>query len=280
MHAYAQTNVQLFNQLRSEGYSDNEPAFIRDAYEFAMRIFSGLYLPSGKPFIDHLVGTASVLVSLHAPVQVVAAGLMHAAYLHGDFGSVKIGISNAKRAQLRRVVGDEVEEYIARYDRLLLTPRDISLLQDTLDQLGPIDRYVVLMRLANELEHHLDFGGLYFTQNEKRQRGHQRYMESRGPQLVQLAERLGFRSLAAEMEMAFRNVAAVELPLEPCIRCEYNVAYLIAPRSYRRCFSVTSWRKLSEAYGLSFLLLSRAKRLCGRVFRFIHNVAQSRSRPA
>jgi (p)ppGpp synthase/HD superfamily hydrolase len=280
MHAWAQTNVQLFNQLRSEGYSEKERAFIRDAYEFAMRIFSGLYLPSGKPFIDHLVGTASVLVSVHAPVEVVAAGLIHAAHLHGDFGSVRQGISNKNRARLREVVGKEVDEYIARYDRLLLTPSDISLLQDTLDQLGSVDRRVALIRLANVLEHNLDFGGLYFAHTERKQRGHQRYLESRGPQLVELAERLGFPSLAAEMERTFRNVAAAELPMDPCIRCDNTIAYLIAPRSYRQCFSVMSWRKLAAAYGLSAILLGRAKRLCGRIWRSICNTAHARSRPA
>ena len=121
MHAYAQTNVQLFNQLRSEGYSKKDLSFISDTYEFGMRIFAGFYLPSGKPFLDHLVGTASILAWLRAPVEVVAAGLMHAAYLHGDFGSARRGVTEAKREQLRRVVGNEVEEYIARYDRLLLT---------------------------------------------------------------------------------------------------------------------------------------------------------------
>jgi (p)ppGpp synthase/HD superfamily hydrolase len=61
MHAYAQTNVQLFTQLRSEGYPETERELARDAYEFSIRLFTGLYLPSGKAFIDHLVGTASIL---------------------------------------------------------------------------------------------------------------------------------------------------------------------------------------------------------------------------
>ena len=259
MRLYAQTNVQLFNQLRSEAYSEKQRDFIRDAYEFAMRIFSGLYLPSGKPFIDHLVGTASVLVSLNVPVEVVAAGLIHAAYLHGDFGSVKKGISDAKREQVRRAVGAEVEEYIARYDRLLLTPRVISTLDDSLDQLDPVDRYVVLMRLANELEHRLDFGGLYFARGEKQQRGHQRYMQSRWPQLVTLAERLGFSSLAAEMDNVFSDVAAVKLPLEPCIRCKHKGAYLIAPRSYRERLPVRFRRKFSDVWQLGLRVLRRTR---------------------
>jgi (p)ppGpp synthase/HD superfamily hydrolase len=281
MHAYAQTNVQLFNQLRSEGYSQKDRERIREAYEFAMRLFTGLFLPSGKTFIDHLVGTASILASLRMPVEVVIAGLIHAAYLHGDFGAIKTGISEEKRRQVRRVVGEEVEDYIARYDRLLLTAQDISSLDGSLDQLGPIDRYVIVMRLANELEHHLDLGGLYFAHGEKQQRGHQRYIvERRGPPLVTLAERLGFSSLARELETVFRNCATVAVPLEPSIRGKSTVAYLVAPNSYRERISVLSRQKLSSAIRLGFTTLRRAKRLCGRVFKFMHNVMQASSRSA
>jgi (p)ppGpp synthase/HD superfamily hydrolase len=279
MHTYAQTNVQLLNQLRSDGYSEKERAFILGAYEFGMRIFTGLYLASGKPFIDHLVGTASILASLHTPLEVVAAGLLHAAYLHGDFGSIRKGVSKGKRAQVRRAVGEQVEEYILRYDRLPLGLQKTAALHDRFDDLDTLDRTVLLMRLANELEHHLDLGALYFP-GEKQQRGHQRYMEGYGPLVVTMAERLGFPSLAAELRMALEKIAALEPPLEPCVRSKDTSAYLIAPGSYCQWFSVTSWRKLSVAYGASFLILRRAKRLCGRVFKFIHNVTQSLSRAA
>jgi (p)ppGpp synthase/HD superfamily hydrolase len=246
VHTYAQTNVQLYNQLRAEGYSKKDRAFVSDAYQFAMRIFAGIYLPSGKPFLDHLVGTASILARLRVPVEVVAAGLLHAAYLHGDFGSVR-GVTKAKREQLKRVVGDGVEEYVARYDRLLLTREQISTLDDTLEKPGPVDRYVVLMRLANELEHHLDLGGLYHAHAEQEQREHQRHLQPRGSRLVSLAHKLGFSSLAAEMEKAFQDVAAAEIPLEPRIRCTHGRAYPIVARSYRERFSVVCRRKLMDA---------------------------------
>lgn len=265
MHAYAQTNVQLFNQLQCEGYSNKDRERVQEAYEFAMQIFTGLFLPSGKTFIDHLVGTASILASLHMPIEVVVAGLLHAAYLHGDFGSIKTGISKDKRKQVRWVVGEEVEDYIARYDRLLLTTQDISSLDDTLDQLCPIDRNVIAMRLANELEHHLDLGAMYFAHGEKPQRGHQRYMKSRGPQLVALAERLGLGSLAAEMEKTFRNIAMVELPLQPFIRCSHTVAYLVAPKSYRERLPVFGLRKFAEFRQLRGRVRRRAKSLCAQL---------------
>src|SRR5262249_20277729 len=113
MHLYAQTNAQLFNQLRSEGYSKTEREFVRDVYEFGMTLFSGLFLSSGKLLIDHLVGTASILASLRVSIEIVAAGLIHAAYLHGDFGGMRHGITEAKRKRVNTVVGDAVEKYVA-----------------------------------------------------------------------------------------------------------------------------------------------------------------------
>ena len=277
---YAQTNIQLFNQLEREGYSKSDRERVHETYEFAMRLFTGLFLPSGKTFIDHLVGTASILTGLHMPVEIVAAGLIHAAYLHGDFGSVRMGISENKRKEVRKVVGEEVEDYVARYDRLLWSPPRILIIRDTLDELDPVARKVLLMRLANELEHQLDFGGMYYAESEKQQERHQRYMNSYGPMLMTMAERLGFSSLAAEMAQVFKDIISIRVPVEPWIRSKHQVAYLVVPKSYHERFSVRSWRTLSGAFQLGLTGLRRVKRLCGRVLRFMQNVAQAPSRSA
>jgi (p)ppGpp synthase/HD superfamily hydrolase len=277
---YAQTNVQLFNQLRSDGYSEKEREYIRDTYVFAMPLFAGLYLPSGRPFIDHLVGTASILASLRVPVEIVAAALVHAAYLHGDFGSPHAGISAYKQSQLRRMVGDTVEDYVARYDRLLLTPEMILSLDRTLDQATLPDRYVALMRLANELEHGLDLGELYYVHGEKRQRAHRSYMERRSPLLIKLAYKLGFPSLAGEIKKLSNAVAAVELPLEPTVRFDHNEAFLLAPRSYRERFLVLCYRKLSEARRELSTILRRAGRLTKNIFRVARHIIAASARGA
>jgi len=111
MYSYAQTNIQLFNQLRREGYSNTDLSLVRDAYELAMVLYSCRFLPSGRPFIAHVVRTASILAALHLSAQVVAAGLLHNAYGTGDFGDGSGGISTAKRALISRVLSPEVEEY-------------------------------------------------------------------------------------------------------------------------------------------------------------------------
>jgi len=258
MHPYAQTNVQLFNQLRSEGYSKQERECVRQAYELGMQLFTGLFLPSGKPFIDHLVGTASILASLHVSVELVAAGLIHAAYLHGDFGSIRQGISEAKRKQVKDAVGEEVEEYVARYDRTPLNWETIAVLRDTLAELGPGDRNVLLMRLANELEHNLDLGALYYVRSENEQKGHQRHMERFAAIMVDMAGKLGFPSLATEMATVFNNIILAQVPVEPRIRGNHRVAYLIVPNSYRERFWVVYLR---QAHRLFSKVLNRAKRL-------------------
>jgi len=244
MHLYAQTNAQLFNQLRSEGYSKTEREFVRDVYEFGMTLFSGLFLSSGKLLMDHLVGTASILASLRVSIEIVAAGLIHAAYLHGDFGGMRQGITDAKRKRVKTVVGDEVEKYVTTYELSPLNWKTLATLQDHLGELSPVERNVLLMRLTNELEHELDLGGLYFVHSEKEQKAHQQDIEFYGPIMADLAERLGFRPLSDVMRAVFANVASTQIPLEPWLQGPENAAYLVVPRSCHQRFWVASYRRL------------------------------------
>jgi hypothetical protein len=88
--SYAQTNIQLFNQLHcNRYYSDTDLKSICNAYSFARKLFAGLVRGSGKPFMCHLVGTASILASLNAPIQVVTAGLLHASYIYGQLATTE-----------------------------------------------------------------------------------------------------------------------------------------------------------------------------------------------
>ena len=266
MHAYAQTNVQLFNQLRCEGYSEEERELVRQTYEFAMLLFTGLFLPSGKGFIDHLVGTASILASLHTRIEIVAAGLIHAAYLHGDFGGARKGVSDAKRKKVRDAVGENVEDYVHRYDRLLWGTREaIQTVDDHLADLGPIDCQVLLMRLANELEHELDLGNLYCNKSETEQERHQRYMKCYGPKLVSMAERLGALPLATEIATASKNVASTRLPVVPCIRTKHRGAYVATPTSYRQRLWVTLWTKARDSFQICLGVPQRVRHKVSRV---------------
>ena len=118
MYVYAQTNIRLYRQLDERGYAPDDVGAVGRAYELALRLFTCVYRGSGKPFLAHAVGTASILASLRARMPVIAAGLLHAAYTHGEFGNGWRGVSPPKRREVRRAVGEEVESLVARYTEL------------------------------------------------------------------------------------------------------------------------------------------------------------------
>ncbi|OGQ82748.1 MAG: hypothetical protein A3F90_06780 [Deltaproteobacteria bacterium RIFCSPLOWO2_12_FULL_60_19] len=265
MVSYAQTNVQLFDQLRREGYSNEEIACVRNAYEVAMRLFTGLFLPSGKPFLDHLVGTASILVALRAAVEVVAAGLIHAAYFRGDFGSIRTTISKAKREEIKNSVGAKVEEVVAGYDAMDWNSKSIPALRDNVDKLDRIDRYVLLIQLANELEHRMDFADLYSDSAERLQRYTERYL----PSMIDMAHGLGFPSLAAELAQTFREAASGEIPIEARSRSNQPRSYLIPPNSY----CMRRWISVGQECVSGVHRLRAALRLRTRFRRFVDRFA-------
>ena len=59
----AQTNLQLYQHLISDGTDDEGIATIERAYELSVSLFPSTYRPSGKAFVSHLIGVASALAS-------------------------------------------------------------------------------------------------------------------------------------------------------------------------------------------------------------------------
>lgn len=209
MYSYAQTNIQLFNQLQEAGYEQADLSCVHDAYAFAMRLFTGCFRQSGKTFISHLVGTASILAEFRASASTVAAGLLHSAYSHGEFGTGGRGISEAKRKQLRLVVGAQAEHLVASYTAFPWDKEAISALYHNLPVPGSVEREVLMIRLANELEDHLDYAALYSGAAEYRRDVIKSYLF----QCIDMAEKLGFPVLASALSRAFDETLSVELPL-------------------------------------------------------------------
>ena len=256
MHSYAQTNIQLFNQLRGEGYSNTDLTFIRDAYELAMILFTGRFQPSGKSFIAHVVGTASILASLGLPATAVAAGLLHNVYENGDFGKGVAGITTAKRQEIRRVLGPEVEEYLARFSASYWESPTIHLARDNPDQLSAIDREVLLILLADHLEHLLDLDILYYGAAGRR------YCSNDSRIAAEIAERLGVSPLAAELETAVQATESAELPVELSKDKIRYMSFVIAPNSCRRRLSlVLRSAPFDKLRRLSSQFLRKIKRL-------------------
>ena len=210
MHRFPQTNLQLYRHLLTQGYGERDVVSMARAYELALKLFPGTYRGSGKSFLAHLVGTAGILATLRARAVLVATGLLHAAYTHGEFGDGWRTISDSKRAHVRAAVGVEIEDLVARYTALRWGRRTIPAIRDRLDTMTTQERDVLLVRLANELEDHLDLGILYTADVERRLR----FMHEDLPIAVSMAERLGYPALAKDLSVAFQEIAGAQVSRE------------------------------------------------------------------
>ena len=92
----------------------------------------------------------------------VRAGLVHAAYFHGEFGNGRLAVNADKRARMQQSVGPEVEALVYAYTNLdwdgdggagSRRPRP--------EDSTPPTRDIVAMRLANEVDELADAVGQY-----------------------------------------------------------------------------------------------------------------------
>ena len=221
MHSYAQTNLQLYNQLVDAKYSHSDLLCTFKGYKLAMKLFSGRYRANGKPFLAHLVGTASILVTQNSPVSVVVAGLLHAAYAQGDFGDRQHGITRAKQTYLTQVVGEEIEGLVARYTSFAWDEQAITIARSKLNELSQVERQILLIRLANSLEDELDLGMLYC-----RKRTHSS-PEVHTYQILEIAFELGHSILAEQLAEALRRAEIANVP--SILRSEKESSFTISP---------------------------------------------------
>lgn len=256
MIRYAQTNIQLFNQLPSDGYRGAQLRLIADAYFLATRLFTTRCEPSGKCFIAHVVGTASILSAQQAAAELVAAGLLHNVYRNGDFGDYRRGATPARRARIRNTVGETAEQYLYGFATRHWNAAGLRETNEQLPSLQELDRRVVLLYLADQLEKQL---GLEILYRRDYQQWRVHYQEV-GPLLVDMARQLGHTRLADQLQEALRATLSATVPAvlrssdsrrfsSLCIPASCRSKRLIpgvlaAPRAIRRLLGRRGQRRL------------------------------------
>jgi (p)ppGpp synthase/HD superfamily hydrolase len=151
----ALTNLDLYEQLHRAGHGEADLLRIRDSYIFAVGLFSDRFRASGKPFLAHLVGTASLVASFDARLPVVIAALLHAVYESGAFADGTTGPVDDHRRTVRERVGAEVEELVSAYHGLRWNAAESERIAGSIGRADARVRDVLLIRLANEIEDHL-----------------------------------------------------------------------------------------------------------------------------
>ena len=243
MDSRAQTIGQLFVQVHQAGAAAAELALLRDAYLLGMQLYSGLFSGSGKTTLAHELGTASLAHRHGAGFDMIVAGMLHGAYIVGDWGHYRIRITGKKRAQLRSVIGASAEAYVYEYTQLARDTESIARLASRVGDLSARERDVIFLRLVEELDRLLDYGAiLCFRQAEAMKA----WLREQRDHLCRLAEQLGHPVLSSELAQAIDMTLAAELPAEFLgLAFPGDASFRVVPRSYRRRRNLRAYQRLA-----------------------------------
>jgi hypothetical protein len=225
--AGAQTIVQLLGQLGRQGYATDELVTVQRAYALAAAACACQYRSSGRALIDHVVTTTSVVAALGGRAALVGASLLHAAYIHGDFGTWRKRVVASKRAWVVETAGPEAEEIVYRYSALDWSGRGIPAIADSLAGRDALGRDAVLIRLADQLDIYGTRDVLYCANLEQRRT----FARTLGPVVVGMAHELGYPSLAEALGLAYGEMMAAVVA--PTLTSPPWPDDVIVPPSYR-----------------------------------------------
>lgn len=229
----AQTNLQLYNQLREKGFGLDELVLVHRAYELLTTLYSGHFQADGKPFVAHGVGVASILAELDQPAEIVAMSLLHNVYGNADFGDGRDGAATpSRRRMVQAAVGDRIEELLVRFRELRLRPQTIHEARRALPNRSELERRLICVDIADHLEKHVDLGVLYFGRND----WVFRTTELIGDDMIAIASELGEPRLAEMLSSAFSAAAAQRDAVPTALRPSDGRPHIrmIVPRSCRR----------------------------------------------
>lgn len=150
-----QTRSDLLDAAMARGYNANELVLLANAYHLAQVLMDGGYRPCGRPFINHLAGTASVLIRYGFRAEIVAAGLLHSAYSHCPAGP------GDPKAALEAVCtelggkGSVLEKRVRAYTRRDLDRTVPPVSESERPTLSMLDAEAIAIATANEVDMHL-----------------------------------------------------------------------------------------------------------------------------
>ena len=226
----AQTNLQLYNQLVAHSWSAEDLRSVRAAYEFADRMFVGARRSSGKPFIAHLVGTASVAADVDGRTDIVLGALLHSVYTRG--GST-ISSKAPSRSTIRSLVGAAPEALIYQYASSAWGPEAFADATANVAEFDRTRRDVLLLRLANEVDERVDLGTRYGDKG-----AFLRDTVDALPPMAELADRLECPKLAATFRRLFDEESGVDVP--PVLRSSTRMPAVPASGSFVSRFSTSA----------------------------------------
>jgi (p)ppGpp synthase/HD superfamily hydrolase len=223
MYQFAQNYPQLMNQAAASALSQADLLRLRQAFDFSQLVANGFYRAQGIPLLNHLVRTASIVLSQTSSIDAVITALLHASFVIDQFeGSTKSHNQEVKQKDIEKVFGSKASHLLLAYGKMgWYGKKEVRHYIDTHLTLTDEVRVLLLIRLANELEDHMDFAMAY-TQPSRIARRSLAY----GTDCVDLARVLGFDSIANMLETILIEQKAIEVSAQ--LRSIYGQGYAVS----------------------------------------------------
>jgi hypothetical protein len=151
-----QTLAGVLALAQRGGYSMRDATVLGQGVMLAMRLSHGMYRPCGRPFLNHLIGTASVLLFYGFSIRMVLAGLLHSAFSHGASPATRAA-DEAIRKLFEQLgsVGPRVAGMVERYDQRESTYKEFLGKLTSAGDLNLQLSETLLLEAANDIDMHL-----------------------------------------------------------------------------------------------------------------------------
>ena len=212
-----QTRSDLLDLAAERGYTPLEVAWLASCHVLALVLTDGGYRPCGRPFINHLSGTASVLLRYDFRIEVVGAGLLHAAYTHCP---PQRGGPKATAELVATALGGKGSALESRVRAYTKRKGDLGALsaQRSPRTISVADAEVIAIAAANEVDMHLS--------GEFRYSGRTDHMDPQAmAQVAHVCRLLGVDALAQTLLRA----QAETIEVAPECRTGISSSYRVGP---------------------------------------------------
>lgn len=199
-----QSRAQLMDLARARSYGTTALTLMSRGCKLAASLVNGGFRPCGRPFVQHLIGTAGVLVRYDFCTEVVVEGLLHAAYTHRSIAAVSV---QGMLAGLLPAVEPRVREYTQRAGRSGTQSAEASSLRDV---------EIAAIEAANEIDMRLS--GEYDYSGRPAEIGSEKVLR-----LVRILELLGVRGMACTLDRALVATRNVPPELVTGINMSYRI---------------------------------------------------------
>lgn len=207
VYPYVHSLPRLIRQCLEKGHARQDVVKLKTAFEIAAELHGSSFRGSKKPFMEHLVRTASILLIHGAPFDLVKASLLHAVYMGNTSSKHHLTCTDQNRTLLKHLVGSKVEAIVHEY--LLLStasPQDHRTDLAEVDETPIVKAQAIIVKIANDIEDLLDHAALL---ENKSLRSFASILSCRGP----VAEACGYDALIAEFR---ERIRLAESSLQDC----------------------------------------------------------------